>query len=176
MPIHITMNDAVTRGANYLLSQQQISEARRAQIFPATKFNLLVNVFNASSVLLVAAAVSALFLAFSVSSVCFCIGLFLRYTTEKELETYSLPLPLPGWGAVAALVQTNLLRHALHQATDEERINNIFHKVGMRRPENWEPNELLFLDFIAWKNTIVIPQVIEQIVQEIPVAGVAPNG
>lgn len=157
------MNDAVTRGASYLLSQQQISQARRDQIFPATKFNLLVNTFNASSVLLVAAAVSALFFAFSVSSVCFCIGLFLRYTSEKELETYSLPLPLAGWNAVAALVQTNLLRHALHQATDDEKIRNIFQKVGMPRPENWEPNELLFLDFVAWKNTIAIPQMIEQV-------------
>ncbi|MBX7066337.1 MAG: hypothetical protein K1X28_03820 [Parachlamydiales bacterium] len=178
MPIHITMNDAATYGADYI--NRSVPEPRKTQIRAATKYNLLTKAFNASSVLLVAAAVSALFLAITSSFVFLSLGLFLRFTTERELDKYTAPYQpaaqpdqAPQQGAGAALwarlregFQTALLRHALHQTTDVEKVANTFQNVGLPPVENWVRDEVTFLDFVAWKNTIAIPEAVVQVQRE----------
>lgn len=175
MPLHITMNDVAAKGADYLLSRQTLTEERKAQILPATKYNLLVKLFNVSSLILVAGTVSAIFLAMSSAFVFLVLGLFLRITTEKETEKYTLPYQAPQqetpeaegmgarlWGRLRDAFQTNLLRHALHQTTEVEKVQNIFHNVGLPVQEGFVPNEILIFDLVGWKNTIDIPEVVIQ--------------
>lgn len=186
MPIHITMNDAATYGADYL--NRALNEDRKAQIRPASKYNLLVKAFNASSLLLVASAVTALFLSFTTSFVFLALGLFLRITTEREIDKYTAPYQAAGageqapqqgpgaqlWDRLRGAFQTNLLRHALHQTTEAEKRKNIYDNVGLPEVEAWVRDEVTFLDFTAWKNTIVIPEVIERVVPPQEAAVVQP--
>lgn len=176
MPIHITMNDAATYGADYL--NRALNEDRKAQIRPASKYNLLVKVFNASSILLVAAAVTALFLSFTTSFVFLAMGLFLRITSEREIDKYTAPYQAAGaaeqapaqgagaqlWERLRGAFQTNLLRHALQQTTEAEKRKNIYDNIGLPEIQEWVRDEVTFLDFTAWKNSVVIPEVIERVV------------
>lgn len=185
MPVHITMNDAVTRCADYLLARQDITAQRKDQIFVATKYNLLVKAYNSSTVMLVAGAVMAVFLAFSSSFVLLSLGLFLRFTTERELEKYAVPYRQAGREQVDQQQQrpndvdnqirvqeafnTDLLRHALQQTTEAEKVVNIFRNIALPLPPEWNRNEVTFLDFDAWKNPVPIPDQIVAVSQPEPV-------
>ncbi len=173
MPIHITMNDTATRSAQYLLSRQQMPEQRRVELLKVTKVNLLIKTFNVSSLLLIAAAVSALVLAITTSSVFLAMGLFLRLTTERELEKYKAPWNNAAeqpqgvghaiWRRLREAYDTALLRHATQQLTEEEKIRNIFLNIGLPVQADYVQDEVIFLDFAVWKNTIDIPEVVVQI-------------
>lgn len=179
MPIHITMSDASKTITDWVLSRQNLTEERKAQIYEAEKYNVLTKLFNASSVLLVAGVVSAIFLAMSSAFVFLVLGLFLRTTTEKEIEKYTLPVqaqqPAPpsnegmaarGWARLRAAFQaerqTRLLEHALHQTTEEEKVQNIFANVELAAQEGFVLDEVLLFDFSMWKNSISIPEVVVQ--------------
>lgn len=180
MPIHITMNDAATKITDWALSRENLTQERRAQIYEGRVYNTLATLFNASTVMLVIGVVSAIFLAMSSAFVFLVLGLFLRATTEKEMETYTLPVqaqqppeaePPSGvaaqiWGrlreAVQARHQTRLLQHALHQTSDNEKVQNIFEKVGLERQADFVPDELFLFGFSGWKNPINIPEVVVQ--------------
>lgn len=151
----------VAMGAQYLLSGLQISEEKRNQIMPATKYNVLVKAFNVASVLLVVAAVSAVFLAMTSAFVLMAVGLFLRFTAEKKLDEYTKPLPLGVLDLVVDALQTSLLRHADRQTPESEKVANIFRHVGLPRVREWEPNQVELFDCIIVKNEIPISEVIE---------------
>ena len=172
MSIHITMDDAATYLAGKLLSRQQISEERKTQILPATKYNVLVKTFNTSSVLLLAATVTALFLAMTTSFVFLFWGLFSRYTSERELEKYTAPYqrpvvhedqPTPTENRSFLARITDLLRHSVKLTTEEDKINNVFLNVGLSKANGWQRYEVIFLDFGFWMNPIEIPEVVERV-------------
>jgi hypothetical protein len=179
MPIHITMRDAATKITDWALSRENLIDERRDQIYEGRVYNTLATLFNASTVMLVIGVVSAIFLAMSSAFVFLALGLFLRATTEKEMETYTLPVqaqqppeaePPAGvaalWGrlrdAVQARHQTRLLQHALHQTSDDEKVQNIFDNVGLERQDDFVPDELFLFGFSGWKNSINIPEVVVQ--------------
>jgi hypothetical protein len=180
MPVlQITTKQAVEWGANRLLDNQQLSAERKREITAVTEFNLLTTAFNASTILLVAAVAAAVLFAYTAAFTLGAIGLMVRYMTEKELAKYTLPLPAPQpavpqedqpqgvgavmWGRLRDAITGNLnannalMRHALRQATPDEKIANIFTRVGLARQEGWEPAPILFDEFEIWRAKIEIP-------------------
>jgi len=157
MPIHITMRYAATKITDWTLSRENQTEERRAQIYEGRVYNTLATLFNASTVMLVIGVVSAIFLAMSSAFVFLVLGLFLRATTEKEMETYTLPVQAPQppeaelpseseppvggvnqmlghlRDVVQARHQTRLLQHALHQTSPAEKVQNIVDNVDLQR-------------------------------------------
>ncbi len=105
MPTHISVNDALSLAAHYLLPEQATTEKEKAKFLPLVEYNLLVKAFNVSTILLTAAAVSALFLSFTTSFVFLALGLFCRSVAEKELikrvETIAKP---EDWEATEVVV------------------------------------------------------------------------
>src|SRR2546425_12060781 len=93
MPIHITVDKAVDWAANRMLTFQDstMSAEWKRRILPVSKYNMLVNVFNASTVLLVAAVASAVLFAYTAAFVLGAIAIFARLTSEKELHHYAIP-------------------------------------------------------------------------------------
>jgi hypothetical protein len=182
MPVlQLTTRQAIEWGANSLLDKQQISVERKNEIRRVTEFNLLTTAFNASTVLLVAGFAAAVFFAYTAAATFGAIGLFLRYATEKEITKYTLPVQgpaVPEEGAGAALwarlrdaYNSALLRNALHQATPDEKIANIFLNVGLPRQENWEPAPIIFDDFAIWRAKIAVPPALAP---EVPVVAAVP--
>jgi hypothetical protein len=164
MPVlQLTTRQAIEWGANSLLDKQQISVERKNEIRRVTEFNLLTTAFNASTVLLVAG---------------FAAAVFFAYTAAAK---YTLPVQgpaVPEEGAGAALwarlrdaYNSALLRNALHQATPDEKIANIFLNVGLPRQENWEPAPIIFDDFAIWRAKIAVPPALAP---EVPVVAAVP--
>lgn len=189
MPIHFTVDRAATWCADQLLSRQQLTDARKNEIRPATKYNLLVTAFNSSTVLLVASVILAVFFAYTAAFTLLALGLFTRFTTEKEIQKYTLPLRQDEqqqagaagmWERLREAFAGAMLRHALHQATPEEKVENIFQNVRLPRQPNWEQDEVFVFDYAFWKNKIDVPDAIQQAIpperlQEPPAALVHPT-
>ncbi len=169
--MHITADYATNWLANRALDSQQVSDNRKKQILPVTKYNTLVDIFHASTVLLVVAVVSAILFAYTTAFVFGSIALFTRATTLKEFEKYKTPRPAPEpnppgerQGAVAFAYRILLdhlrdirLRHALNQSTEDEKVGNIFEKMGFKRPEGWEEHAIFVFDHPIWMNKIPLP-------------------
>ena len=151
MPIHITLDALAEKAARFLLNRQNLTEERRVQILPATKYNLLIRGFNVSSILLVAAAVFALFFSFITSGVFLAFGLFLRTIAQKEIHKYSVP------SNQRSNVQ-EFWRYFTWAAAEDETARNIFENVRLPKPEGWVCDEIIFADFVLWKNKIPIPE------------------
>jgi hypothetical protein len=147
MQIRFTTQQLVDWGANKLL--EGVSDARKDEILPVTKYNLLANVFNASTVLLVIAAASAVLFAYTMAFTLGAIGLFVRYASEKAIDKYMLPVQAQDLGRG--------LRHALHQATTAEKIANIFEHVALPQQRDWEPDQVVFDELALWKEKIDVP-------------------
>jgi hypothetical protein len=157
MPIHITIDRGVDWLAKKTLDYRdaQMPEARRAQLAPVTKYNLLVSGFNTSTLLLIAAVASAVLFAYTAAFVLGAIAIFTRLTTERELHTYAIP-PVnqeePGHLAQLARVAMNVL------GMDRRNLGNaILQRLGAGDVENWEENEIVFDVYPIWKNKAPIP-------------------
>ncbi len=171
MPVNISVDQAVEYAAGYLLARQNVKEERKVEILKAYKFNLLVKTFNVSSCLLAAAAVMAVFLSFQTSFVFLCLGLFLRFTTEKEIEKYMTPRfpdqpqQIMGQGedqdvsTILQSIQVVMLQHALHQTKDEDKVAALFEYIGCEPPAN-QPyvHGYTFFEHAYWKNAVEIPE------------------
>jgi hypothetical protein len=132
-------------------------------------YNVLVKVFNLSTVLLVASVAFAILFSFPTSAVLGGMGLFIRWAASQELHKYTLPPPPQPQGAVGHVVNValaaigmddspNRLRHALNEATLEEKAANIFVRVRMPKPNNWEAYQVYVFDHIVWMNQVPIPE------------------
>jgi hypothetical protein len=138
MPIHITVDKAVTWGADKWLSYQNASDERKAQILKVTKYNMLVNGFNTSSVLLAVALAAAVVFAYTMAVTLGAIALFIRNVTEKELKEYASPELLQAGMNVLGM------GHPLLK------------KIGAREVAGWEENEVTIVHAV-WKNTAPLP-------------------
>ncbi|MBU6383054.1 MAG: hypothetical protein KGQ49_01405 [Verrucomicrobia bacterium] len=164
MPTRITVNDAATLIADHLL--QGVAPERQAAILPATKYNVLVKAFNVSSICLLAAAVSAIFLAFSAACVFLAVGVLLRWATEKELGRYAIQPDASAGDAgsrdagmmpssVMRIVQTFL--PTVFPEARREVASCIQRHVGIEPREGWEADEVVLFDYVVWKNSVDIP-------------------
>ena len=165
MPVHLTVDRAATWCTDLFLSRQQLTEEREDEIYLATKYNLLVTAFNASTVILVASVAFAIFLSYTASLILLAMGLFVRCTVEKEIRKYTLPprqdeeeqSPRAAVWERLRTFASSMLRHALHQESAEEQTENIFRNVDLPRPEQWDQDEVFVFDYSFWKNKIEIP-------------------
>lgn len=117
------------------------------KIRPMAQYNVLMTAFNASSGLLVMAAVLPVFWGFSAAVTVGAAGLFLRNVTEKALNKIADPTG--------------------GHATVQERADNIFKFIappdmppsyGM--PRGWEENNGVFLGHVFLKNPAPVPALI----------------
>lgn len=149
--MNITVDGVAEWGANRLLMQANppMNQERKRQLLPVTKYNLLVNVFNGSTVALVSAVVLTIFFAFSAALTIGAMGLFARFTTEKELGEYS-------FNRAAEFGLVHILRSAFPGA-----LNGAFTEepAGKKllRPENWEATKVFVFGHAAWKNSLPVP-------------------
>ncbi len=97
MPVNITVDQAAKWAAEKWINykEPQSTQERKVEILSATKRNVVRTAFNISSVLLVVAVASAVLFAHTAALVFGSIGLFARFTTEKELKKYHLPKEIP---------------------------------------------------------------------------------
>jgi hypothetical protein len=150
MPIRITIDQTVSWAAEKMLSSQRLTDARKEEIIPITKYNLLVNVFNASTVLLALSVASAALFALSAAATFAFLGLLTRQLSEKELSKYTLPVGREG-------NNYELLQHALDRLPQDQKTANIFGNLRLAQVEGWNSNEVEFDVFSLWKNTIPVP-------------------
>lgn len=108
------------------------------ETLPSLKYNVLVTAFNASTTLLVAAAVLPVFWGFSAAVVVGAAGLFLRTTV------------LDGLNAIAA-------PYGVGHASQLERLNNIFASIAGASPVlGWKEDDGLLLGHVVWKNLVPV--------------------
>jgi hypothetical protein len=155
MPLHLTVDRAAEVVAGKWLKYQdtQMSVARRTQIMPATKYNLLVTAFNASTVLLTIAIAAAILFSHTTAFVFGAIALFVRFTTEKEIRSKAIPRE----GAASHLQQ---LAHVALNAMGLGQRNvghTILTNVAAEQDERWNENEVILLDYPVWKNRVPLP-------------------
>jgi hypothetical protein len=165
----ITTDEVIAWGAERLLNNQQLTDTRKNEIRKVTQYNLLVNAFNASTVLLVVSVAMACFFAYAAALTLGAIGLFVRFAALKEHNKYTLPYQPPPeqagaqqvaqamWGRLRDAFQTAMLKHALHQETLEEKTENLFNHLGINRQEGYEPYTVLFDDMPLWMATVKEP-------------------
>ena len=149
MTVRITTNEAVGFLARVYVDNQDpvLTEKRKLEILPATKYNLLVYAFNTSTVLLVAAVASAILFAFSTSMVLGSIALFTRFAVEKEIDrNYALPIQ----GGIEKMLTFSWRREA-----EGEREERILQKVG-QQVVGWNENAYEFDEWALWKNTVPV--------------------
>jgi hypothetical protein len=157
MAIRLKVDDGVTWLTNKFIDYKEprASASRKGTILQASKWNLLVNGFNASTVLVVAAIAFAVFLSLQNAFVFGALGLGLRCLTELELAAYTVPAD--------AADERQLLRIALH-ALGARRPSlgaTILERLNVARDDGWEENrafvEVGSQRLVAWKNTVPIP-------------------
>jgi hypothetical protein len=105
------------------------------------EYNARVMVFNASTVLLVVAAVSALFFALSSAAVFGAIGYLLRLLTERKLAEYEMPL------------EPNKV------LTSEEQRRKLISKLALKLTEvseKWERDYITFEGVSLWRNRVSV--------------------
>jgi len=153
MPIHITVDAAITAAANRWLTYKDptITAQRREQILSGTKYNLLVKAFNASTVLLVAAVACAVLFAYAAAVTFGAVALFIRFTTDGELDRYSEPQEDGGNQFVA------WLRYYHHRIDPNDEIGNIFRRIGGAAPQGWTKHEIFVFDHAVWRNEAPLP-------------------
>ncbi len=152
MPIRITVDEAATWGANYVLQGENANASRKNQVLAVKKYNLLVTAFNASTILLITAVAAAILFAYPASFTLGAIGLFIRATTEKELESYCLPLQNRDISIVEKILK------AVARLDEDEKVANIFKRVKLDFEEGWEIDQLIVFDYSIWKNKITEPK------------------
>jgi len=158
MPIHITLDRGVDWIASRSISFEQppVSDDRKAQILPAKKYNLLVTAFNVSTVMLVVAVASTLFFAYSAAVAWGALGLLTRSMTEKELASYSLPVnenqrSNAEWSQIVFNTFGVGRRHHVG--------GQILERLGVSNQADWHENEVVFIDYVLWKNKAPIPTI-----------------
>ncbi|PIS02173.1 MAG: hypothetical protein COT85_06470 [Chlamydiae bacterium CG10_big_fil_rev_8_21_14_0_10_42_34] len=152
MPIHFTVDTAVEIAANRWIASKHpdMGADRKQQILPATKYNLLVKTFNASTVLLVTAVAFAVLFAFSAAVTFGSIALFTRFTTDLELNKYSAPQ-----NNLDALTKIN---HFIGLTDPADEVRNIFARAGVGMPANgWNQYEVFLFDHAVWRNEVPLP-------------------
>lgn len=152
MPMHITVDQAATWGTNQILGREKASAARKREVFAVKKYNLLVTAFNSSTVLLVVAVAAAVLFAYPAAFTFGAIGLFIRATTEKELEKYTFPL------ASSEKDMMQKLFEAVSKPQKGEKEANIFKRLKVDREDGWEIDEVVLFDHPIWKNKIQEPR------------------
>jgi hypothetical protein len=108
-----------------------------------------VNVFNGSTVALVTAVALTVLFAFSAALTIGAVGLFARFTAEKELGEYS-------FNRTAEFGLVHILKRAFPGA-----LNGAFTEEPegktLLRPENWEATKIFVFGHAAWKNSLPVP-------------------
>lgn len=172
MSIRITSEDATNWLANKYLAYQepQATDARKAQILPQMKYNVLVDLHNASTVLLVAAVASAVIFAFSAAVTFGTLGYLVRLASQRELTKFMLPVePQPEPAApeegvagrlrrvVDRVRQQSIMNRAyvlVGAVSPKEKEENIFEHVRVAKPENWTREYAQVMDLDFWLNKV----------------------
>lgn len=160
MPIHITIDQAVSKAAVLLMSGQTppLSDDRQAQILPAKKFNLLVDIFNGSTILLTVAVASAILFAYTMAVCLGAMALFSRWTAERELFCYAIPVNAEFVeGGAIQRVFMNTIGWGIRNNLSEQ----ILERLGCDPNPDWDENALIVFDHILWKNKVDMPPIPE---------------
>ncbi len=156
MTVRISSDDIATFCAKKWLSYQGVEESQQKDLLPTTKYNVLVQGFRASTVLLVSAIAATALLAFSAACSFAFIGLCARYATEQELVKYTLPARAFLLRELeAGRIDESVLRVANNELVPAEKIVNLFGALRLGNPpEGWVSESVVVCDKVLWMNTL----------------------
>jgi len=148
MYLRITRDEAAKFVANKWCDYQYpaMTKDEKVKHIETMKYNVLAVGFNLSTVLLTVAVASAILFAITTAFVWGSIGLFLRFVTEKEINTY----------AVQKQNVNMAVLHLIGFGDTDNRVLQIFAKCKMKPLKDWEENDVEICDYAFWKNRLPV--------------------